>query len=116
MDDYEDILRDAEADAVTLLEEQEDPDISHLKEEVEQAPVIRLVNLTLVNAIKQGASDIHIEPFEKVVRVRYRVDGILREAQPPPKALQAAVVSRVKILAELDIAERRVPQAGRLRR
>jgi type IV pilus assembly protein PilB len=115
MDDYEDILRDAEADAVTLLEEQEDPDISHLKEEVEQAPVIRLVNLTLVNAIKQGASDIHIEPFEKVVRVRYRVDGILREAQPPPKALQAAVVSRVKILAELDIAERRVPQDGRFR-
>jgi len=115
MDDYEDILRDAEADAVTLLEEKDDLDISHLKEEVEQAPVIRLVNLTLVNAIKQGASDIHIEPFEKVVRVRYRVDGILREAQPPPKALQAAVVSRVKILAELDIAERRVPQDGRFR-
>jgi len=115
LEDYDDILRDAEADVLMLLEEKDDIDISHLKEEVEQAPVIRLVNLTLVNAIKQGASDIHIEPFEKVVRVRYRVDGILREAQPPPKSLQAAVVSRIKILAEMDIAERRVPQDGRFR-
>ena len=115
MDDYEDILRDAEADVVTLLDDKEDIDISHLKEEVEQAPVIRLVNLTLVSAIKQGASDIHIEPFEKEVRVRNRVDGILREAHQPPKALQAAVVSRIKILSELDIAERRVPQDGRFR-
>ena len=115
MDDYEDILRDLEADVVTLLDEKEDIDISHLKEEVEQAPVIRLVNLTLVNAIKQGASDIHIEPFEKEVRVRNRVDGVLREAHQPPKALQAAVVSRIKILSEMDIAERRVPQDGRFR-
>jgi len=115
MDDYEDILRDAEADLVTVSEDKDEIDISHLKEEVEQAPVIRLVNLTLVNAIKQGASDIHIEPFEKVVRVRYRIDGILRNAQPPPKSLQAAVVSRIKILSELDIAERRMPQDGRFR-
>jgi len=115
LEDYDDILRDAEADVLMLLEEKDDIDISHLKEEVEQAPVIRLVNLTLVHAIKQSASDIHIEPFEKVVRVRYRVDGILREAQPPPKSLQAAVVSRIKILAEMDIAERRVPQDGRFR-
>ncbi len=115
MEDYEDILRDAEADAVTLMEEQEELDISHLKEEVEQAPVIRLVNLTLVNAIKRGASDIHIEPFEKIVRVRNRVDGVLVEAPQPPKALQAAVVSRIKILSEMDIAERRIPQDGRFR-
>jgi type IV pilus assembly protein PilB len=115
MDDYEDILRDVEADVVTLLDEKEEIDISHLKEEVEQAPVIRLVNLTLVSAIKQGASDIHIEPFEKEVRVRNRIDGILREAHQPPKALQAAVVSRIKILSEMDIAERRVPQDGRFR-
>ena len=114
-DDFDDILRDAEADLETITESKDDVDISHLKEEVEQAPVIRLVNLTLVNAIKEGASDIHIEPFEKVVRIRYRVDGILREAQPPPKSLQAAVVSRLKILSELDIAERRVPQDGRFR-
>ena len=115
MEDYEDILRDAEAESVTLLKDKEDLDISSLKEKVEQAPVIRLVNLTLVNAIKEGASDIHIEPFEKIVRVRFRVDGILREVQSPPKSLQAAVVSRVKILSELDIAERRVPQDGRFR-
>jgi type IV pilus assembly protein PilB len=115
VDDYEDILRDAEADVVTVSEKSDDVDISHLKEEVEQAPVIRLVNLTLVKAIKQGASDIHIEPFEKNVRVRYRIDGILREAQPPPKSLQAAFVSRIKILSELDIAERRMPQDGRFR-
>ncbi len=115
MDDFEDILRDAEADLVTLAEDKEEIDISHLKEEGEQAPVIRLVNLTLVNAIKEGASDIHIEPFEKILRIRYRIDGILSEAQPPPKSLQAAIVSRIKILSELDIAERRVPQDGRFR-
>ena len=115
VEDFEDILRDAEADLVTLSEEREEVDINHLKEEVEQAPVIRLVNLTLINAIKEGASDIHIEPFEKTVRVRYRVDGILYETRPPPKSLQAAVVSRIKILSEMDIAERRVPQDGRFR-
>ncbi|RJP21320.1 MAG: type IV-A pilus assembly ATPase PilB [Candidatus Abyssobacteria bacterium SURF_5] len=115
LDDFEDILRDAQADVVTVLDEQQELDISHLKKEVEQAPVIRLVNLTLVNAIKQGASDIHIEPFERQVRVRYRIDGVLRENQSPPKALQAAVVSRIKVLSELDIAERRVPQDGRFR-
>ena len=115
VDDYEDILRDAEADLVTVLEGKDEVDISHLKEEVEQAPVIRLVNLILINAIKQGASDIHIEPFEKEVRVRSRVDGVLREAQAPPKTLQAAVVSRIKVLSEMDIAERRVPQDGRFR-
>ncbi len=115
MEDYEDILRDAQAETVTLLEDEQDVDIGSLKEKVEQAPVIRLVNLTLVNAIKEGASDIHIEPFEKEVRVRLRVDGMLREVQSPPKSLQAAVASRVKILSELDIAERRVPQDGRFR-
>lgn len=115
LDDYEDILRDAQADVVTVLDEEQELDISHLKKEVEQAPVIRLVNLTLVSAIKQGASDIHIEPFERELRVRYRVDGVLRETQSPPKALQAAVVSRIKVLSELDIAERRVPQDGRFR-
>jgi type IV pilus assembly protein PilB len=115
LEDYEDILRDAQADDVTILDEKQELDISHLKQEVEQAPVIRLVNLTLVNAIKQGSSDIHIEPFEREVRVRYRIDGVLRETPSPPKALQAAVVSRIKVLSELDIAERRVPQDGRFR-
>jgi type IV pilus assembly protein PilB len=114
-DDFADILRDAQADSVTVIEGKEEIDISHLKKEIEQAPVIRLVNLILLNAIKQGASDIHIEPFEKDVRLRYRVDGMLREVQSPPKSLQAAVVSRIKVVSELDIAERRVPQDGRFR-
>ncbi|GAB4330290.1 MAG: type IV-A pilus assembly ATPase PilB [Candidatus Abyssubacteria bacterium] len=115
LEDYEDILRDAQADVETVHEGRDEIDISSLKKEVEQAPVIRLVNLTLVNAVRQGASDIHIEPYEKEVRVRYRIDGVLREVQSPPKALQAAVVSRLKVLSELDIAERRVPQDGRFR-
>ncbi|MBI5116603.1 type IV-A pilus assembly ATPase PilB [Candidatus Poribacteria bacterium] len=114
-DDFADILRDAQTDTVTVVEGKEEIDISSLKKEVEQAPVIRLVNLILLNAIKQGASDIHIEPFEKDVRLRYRIDGMLREVQPPPKSLQAAVVSRIKVVSELDIAERRVPQDGRFR-
>ncbi|RJP74785.1 MAG: type IV-A pilus assembly ATPase PilB [Candidatus Abyssobacteria bacterium SURF_17] len=114
-DAYEDILRDAQADVVTVLDNKEQIDISNLKKEVEEAPVIRLVNLILVNAIKKNASDIHIEPFEKEVRTRYRVDGVLREVQSPPKSLQAAVVSRIKVLSEMDIAERRIPQDGRFR-
>lgn len=114
-DAYEDILRDAQADVLTVMDDKDDIDISHLKKEVEEAPVIRLVNLTLINAIKQSSSDIHIEPFEKEVRVRYRIDGVLRDTQSPPKALQAAVVSRIKVLSEMDIAERRVPQDGRFR-
>ncbi len=114
-DAYEDILRDAQADVLTVMADKDDIDISHLKKEVEEAPVIRLVNLTLINAIKQNSSDIHIEPFEKEVRVRYRIDGVLRDTQSPPKALQAAVVSRIKVLSEMDIAERRVPQDGRFR-
>ncbi len=114
-DNFADILKDAQADNVTVVEGKEEIDISHLKKEVEQAPVIRLVNLILLNAIKQGASDIHIEPFEKDVRLRYRIDGMLREVQSPPKSLQAAVVSRIKVVSELDIAERRVPQDGRFR-
>ncbi len=114
-DNYEEILREAQAETVTLLDDQQDLDITHLKQEVEQAPVIRLVNLILVNATKQGSSDIHIEPFERQLRIRYRVDGVLRDTQSPPKALQAAVASRIKVLSELDIAERRVPQDGRFR-
>jgi type II secretion system protein E len=84
-------------------------------ESSEDAPVIKLVNLVLVQAIKDRASDIHFEPFEKQLRLRYRIDGVLYDSTAPPKALQSAVTSRIKIMANLDIAERRLPQDGRFR-
>jgi type II secretion system protein E len=79
------------------------------------APVVRLVNLLIENAIKANASDVHIEPFEDTLRVRYRIDGVLFDAETPPKRLRAAITSRIKIMAELNIAERRLPQDGRIR-
>ena len=81
----------------------------------EEGPVIKLANLILVQAIKDRASDIHIEPFEKMVRLRYRVDGALADATPPPKNLQIALISRLKVMSNLNIAERRLPQDGRMR-
>jgi type IV pilus assembly protein PilB len=86
-----------------------------LKDSTEEAPVIRLANLILVQAVKDRASDIHIEPFEKSVRLRYRVDGALMDATPPPKNLQVPLMSRLKIMSNLNIAERRLPQDGRMR-
>ncbi len=82
--------------------------------EGEDAPVVKLVNSILGQAVREGASDIHIEPDQEVVRVRYRVDGLLREAMTPPRALHAGITSRVKIMADLDIAEKRIPQDGRI--
>lgn len=90
-------------------------DIFELKEATEEAPVVRLVNLILSDAIKRGASDVHLEPFEKVFRVRYRIDGVLHEMMTPPKRLEPAILSRVKIMSSLDIAERRLPQDGRIK-
>jgi type IV pilus assembly protein PilB len=90
-------------------------DLDRLAVESEDAPVVKIVNLILVQALKEKASDIHLEPFEKQFRLRYRVDGSLIEASSPPKALQLPIASRIKILAGLDIAERRVPQDGRFR-
>ncbi len=89
-------------------------DIEHLKDLASEAPVIRLVNLILQRAVEQRASDIHIEPFESQLKVRYRIDGVLHEAEAPPSSSSAAVISRVKIMARLDIAERRLPQDGRI--
>jgi len=80
----------------------------------EDAPVVKLVNMIIIQAVTEKASDIHIEPDEKVLRVRYRVDGILHEVPKPPKDLEAAIISRVKVLASMDIAERRKPQDGRI--
>jgi general secretion pathway protein E len=89
-------------------------DIEHLRDLASEAPVIRLVNLIIQRAVEQRASDIHIEPFENRLKVRYRIDGVLQEVESPPAASTAAVISRVKIMAKLNIAERRLPQDGRI--
>src|SRR6185503_8389620 len=103
-------------DNITTRDEEDDfGDIAHLKDLASEAPVIRLVNLLLTKAVEQRASDIHIEPFENRLIVRYRIDGVLHEVDSPPRRLSAAVISRVKIMANLDIAERRLPQDGRIK-
>jgi type IV pilus assembly protein PilB len=101
--------------ALELMEEEEEVDIGKLAEESQEAPVVRLVNIMLTDAIKRGASDIHVEPYEKNYRVRYRIDGLLREVMNPPQRLKDAITSRIKVLAKLDIAEKRLPQDGRIR-
>ena len=92
-----------------------DADVQQLKDLASEAPVIRLVSLLITNALDMRASDIHVEPFENRLAVRYRVDGVLHDVESPPKRLAAAVISRIKIMANLDIAERRLPQDGRIR-
>ncbi len=113
------MLKEAAASGSAEVEEvtnkREDIDLDRLAHESEDAPVVKIVNLILVQALKEKASDIHIEPFEKTLKLRYRVDGALIEASSPPKALQLPIASRIKILAGLDIAERRLPQDGRFR-
>jgi type IV pilus assembly protein PilB len=109
---------EAEADAESLelaTEAAETTDLSQLASSSEEAPVIKLANLILVQAIKDRASDIHIEPFENMVRLRYRIDGGLVDMPPPPKNLQIALTSRIKVMSNLDISERRLPQDGRMR-
>jgi len=91
-----------------------DEDVAHLREVAQEAPVVRLVNLIITRAVEIGASDIHIEPFEGQLRIRYRLDGVLHETEAPPMRLQAAITSRVKIMAKMNIAERRLPQDGRI--
>ena len=92
-----------------------DEDLAQLRDMAFEAPVVRLVNLLIENAVTSEASDIHIEPFEDTLRIRYRVDGILYDQEAPPQRLQSAVTSRIKIMAEMNIAERRLPQDGRIR-
>jgi type IV pilus assembly protein PilB len=107
---------DAEADSVEVSKEAvEEVNLDQLAASSEEAPVVKLANLILVQAVKDRASDVHIEPFEKTLRLRYRVDGVLMDATPPPKQMQLALVSRFKIMSSLDIAERRLPQDGRMR-
>jgi general secretion pathway protein E len=93
----------------------ESEDLEHLRDMASEAPVIRLVNAMIGQAVEQRASDIHIEPFEKEFRIRYRIDGVLASQSPPPRELKAAIISRVKLMAKLNIAERRLPQDGRIK-
>ena len=105
----------AATDVEVEAKKNEEIDLDQLATDSEDAPVIKIVNLILVQAVKEKASDIHIEPFQKTLKLRYRIDGELIAAESPPKALQLAITSRIKILAGLNIAERRVPQDGRFR-
>ncbi len=119
----EDIINDAQkkgvddenSDIENVKEAIEEVSLDHLAASSEEAPVIKLANIIVMQAIKDRASDVHIEPFERTLRLRYRVDGVLMDATPPPKQLQLALISRFKIMSSLDIAERRLPQDGRMR-
>jgi type IV pilus assembly protein PilB len=102
------------ADSLELVDKSQKVDITELGDQAGEAPVIRFVNLILADAIRKRASDIHLEPYEKVFRVRYRIDGVLHDVMAPPKQMEAAILSRVKIMATMDIAERRLPQDGRI--
>ena len=106
---------EGEKGEVEIADTSDEVSVGDLEKEADQTPVIKLVNLILVDAIKKGASDIHIEPYEKFLRIRYRLDGILYEVMKPPLRLKNAIVSRLKIMSKLDIAERRLPQDGRIK-
>ena len=110
-----DVMNDLEIDDLEVIGDDEEVDVGQLERATEDAPVVKLVNLILTDAIKKKASDIHIEPYERYFRVRYRIDGVLYEVMKPPLKLKNAITSRIKIMSELDIAERRLPQDGRIK-
>jgi general secretion pathway protein E len=108
------IIEEADRDVYEITDDT-GADVDHLRDLASEAPIIRLVNRLILNAIEIGASDIHFEPFEANFKVRFRIDGVLHDIETPPKRLQAAIISRVKIMANMDIAERRLPQDGRIK-
>jgi type IV pilus assembly protein PilB len=112
---YSEVLTQLESEDVELVQAEEEVDLKELERATEDAPVVRLVNAILTSAIKRRASDIHLEPFERMFRVRFRVDGVLEEIMKPPLKLKNAITSRVKVMSSLDIAERRLPQDGRIK-
>ncbi|MEO7113662.1 MAG: type IV-A pilus assembly ATPase PilB [Polyangiaceae bacterium] len=112
---YDEVMAGFDETEIDFTDAEEDINLMELEKASEDAPVVKLVNMMLLNAIKKGASDIHIEPYEKKLRVRYRVDGVLIEEMTPPLKLKNAIVSRLKIMSQLDIAERRLPQDGRIK-
>lgn len=105
---------DLEGAGLEFLDDSEE-DVQQLRDMASEAPVIRLVNQILSRAVEQRASDVHVEPFENELRVRYRIDGVLHDIDPPPRTMTAAVISRIKLMAKLNIAERRLPQDGRIK-
>jgi type IV pilus assembly protein PilB len=108
-------MAEAEAEALEVLEEDQELDLATLEAATEEAPVVKLVNIILTDSIKKDASDIHIEPYERDFRVRFRIDGVLYEIMHPPMKLRDAITSRLKIMAKLDISEKRLPQDGRIK-
>src|SRR5579859_3329982 len=113
---YDEVMAGFDEAEIEFTGDDDDPtSLLELEKASEDAPVVRLVNMMLLNAIKKGASDIHIEPYEKKFRVRYRIDGVLQEEMAPPLKLKNAIASRLKIMASLDISERRLPQDGRIK-
>jgi type IV pilus assembly protein PilB len=112
---YDEVMAGFDETEIEFTGDEEDVNLLELEKASEDAPVVRLVNMILLQAIKKGASDIHVEPYEKKLRVRYRIDGVLTEEMTPPLKLKNAITSRVKIMAALDIAERRLPQDGRIK-
>jgi type IV pilus assembly protein PilB len=112
---YDQIIGDLDDAEIAVVEKEEQVALVDLEKQTEDAPVVKLVNAILTDAIKKGASDIHLEPYEKTFRVRFRIDGVLYEIMKPPMKLKAAITSRIKIMANLDIAERRLPQDGRIK-
>src|SRR5574342_792402 len=112
---YDDLMQGFDDSEVALIESEGEADVVDLEKSAEEAPVVKLVNLILLDAIKKGASDIHVEPYEKDFRVRFRIDGVLYEVMKPPMKLRAAMISRLKIMAKLDISEKRLPQDGRIK-
>src|SRR6266705_2282718 len=116
-ENLEDIMQSMGESADTDIElqaEQEEMGLSELEKAADEARIVKLVNLILTDAVKRGASDIHLEPYEKEYRVRFRIDGMLQGVMSPPMKLQAAITSRIKIMAKLDISEKRLPQDGRI--
>jgi general secretion pathway protein E len=109
------IIEDMGESGFEFLRDEEEEDVGHLKDLAAEAPIIKLVNTLITRAIESRASDIHIEPFEDEIKVRYRIDGVLQDVESIPKKLQAAIISRVKIMAKLNIAEKRLPQDGRIK-
>ena len=112
---YDEVMAGFDETEIDFTGEEDEVNLLELEKATEDAPVVRLVNMILLNAIKKGASDIHVEPYEKKLRVRYRIDGELAEEMTPPLKLRNAITSRIKIMASLDIAERRLPQDGRIK-
>jgi len=110
-----DVMSDLDVEDFEIVGDEEQVDVGSLERATEDAPVVKMVNAILQDAIRKKASDIHVEPYEKLFRVRYRIDGVLYEVMKPPLKLKNAITSRIKIMAELDIAERRLPQDGRIK-